>query len=599
VIALCLQKNKAETIKKIIMKTKFTLVIAMLISITILGPQKSNGQQAWILTGNNNASNNSRLGTLNNFPLRLVANGNDWMRLETDGRVNLNAQGLAPSLTKARLAINSSANQDPFRVMINGNTRFLVNEKGGVSIGTTTEGPAQGLFVNGSVGIGQAEPAVKLHVNGGTNAGLSGGGYVVIGSPASQNVAIDVNGIMSRSNVTASPLYLNEYGGNVYIDRNNTGSRLGIGITSPAAKLHIVGGTDASLTGGGYVVSGNTSADNIVIDDNEIMARNGASSDGTSILYLNNQGGDVHIGRAGKGLEANGVSGYVQFGNTSLTPAREIDLTHGTSSGAAFGLRIRNGGGNNEDWTLYTANATGDLELYGNGIRKGFFDDQSGEYTPGSDARIKKDIENVPSILEKILQLNVKKYHFLGNKAGDKKYYGMIAQEVEKIFPEVVKHINGDDGKDFYALRYNALSVLAIKAIQEQQEKINTQDTKIEELTRLVNQLLQSQTFSPTSSTQTNTVASKVITANPSLEQNSPNPFNSSTVIRYHIPASVTNAQIIIANSAGSPIKTFNLINKGAGSVTIKAGELAAGNYYYTLVVDGKKTDSKQMVLIK
>jgi hypothetical protein len=46
-------------------------------------------------------------------------------------------------------------------------------------------------------------------------------------------------------------------------------------------------------------------------------------------------------------------------------------------------------------------------------------------------------------------------------------------------------------------------------------------------------------------------------------------------------------------------IKTFTLNNKGAGSVTIKAGELAAGSYYYTLIIDGKKVDSKQMILNK
>jgi hypothetical protein len=50
---------------------------------------------------------------------------------------------------------------------------------------------------------------------------------------------------------------------------------------------------------------------------------------------------------------------------------------------------------------------------------------------------------------------------------------------------------------------------------------------------------------------------------------------------------------------SGNMIKTFTLNNKGAGSVTIKAGELAAGSYYYTLLVDGKKIESKQMVLVK
>jgi hypothetical protein len=170
------EKIKHKQIKKLIMKTKFTLMIATVIAITAASLQKTHAQNTspyWSLAGNNNATADSKLGTLSNVPLRFFANGTNWMRLETDGRVNINAQGLAPSLTQARLAINSSPQQDPFRVMINGNTRFLVNEKGGVSIGTTTEGPAQGLFVNGSTGIGIAEPKTNLHVFRGSSGTIT------------------------------------------------------------------------------------------------------------------------------------------------------------------------------------------------------------------------------------------------------------------------------------------------------------------------------------------------------------------------------------------------------------------------------------------
>jgi len=46
-------------------------------------------------------------------------------------------------------------------------------------------------------------------------------------------------------------------------------------------------------------------------------------------------------------------------------------------------------------------------------------------------------------------------------------------------------------------------------------------------------------------------------------------------------------------------IKTFPLAQKGSGQLSIKAGELSAGTYYYVLKVDGAKVDSKQMVLVK
>jgi hypothetical protein len=70
------------------------------------------------------------------------------------------------------------------------------------------------------------------------------------------------------------------------------GSNVGIGTGSPAAKLHITGGTDLSLTSGGYLINGSTSAANMVMDENEIQARNNS---GTATLYLNYGGGNVNM----------------------------------------------------------------------------------------------------------------------------------------------------------------------------------------------------------------------------------------------------------------------------------------------------------------
>lgn len=82
------------------------------------------------------------------------------------------------------------------------------------------------------------------------------------------------------------------------------------------------------------------------------------------------------------------------------------------------------------------------------------------------------------------------------------------------------------------------------------------------------------------------------------MEQNVPNSFNSSTTIGYNVPAPVNKAQIIVTNVSGNTVKIFTL-NKGTGSINIQASELAAGSYYYTLMVDGKKVDSKKMMLVK
>lgn len=70
------------------------------------------------------------------------------------------------------------------------------------------------------------------------------------------------------------------------------GGNFGIG-TIPTVPLDVVGGTDASLGGGGFLVIGAQDSKNIVIDNNEIIARNFTNE---SALHLNHDGGDVITG---------------------------------------------------------------------------------------------------------------------------------------------------------------------------------------------------------------------------------------------------------------------------------------------------------------
>jgi hypothetical protein len=80
------------------------------------------------------------------------------------------------------------------------------------------------------------------------------------------------------------------------------------------------------------------------------------------------------------------------------------------------------------------------------------------------------------------------------------------------------------------------------------------------------------------------------------LSQNAPNPFTEQTIIPYYIPDYVNQAEINFYNSSGSLIKTVPITDKGEGTITVNAFNLRKGVYTYSIVVDGKVLDTKQMI---
>jgi len=78
--------------------------------------------------------------------------------------------------------------------------------------------------------------------------------------------------------------------------------------------------------------------------------------------------------------------------------------------------------------------------------------------------------------------LEAKKYQYKTNK--NETYHGFLAQEVQKIFPEVISEAKARevDETSTFLIDYNQLTVLAIAAINEQQQIIDEQASEIEHL---------------------------------------------------------------------------------------------------------------------
>lgn len=83
------------------------------------------------------------------------------------------------------------------------------------------------------------------------------------------------------------------------------------------------------------------------------------------------------------------------------------------------------------------------------------------------------------------------------------------------------------------------------------------------------------------------------------LDQNFPNPFNPSTMIRFHLPQS-EKVSLYVSNVLGNRVATLVDDVKGAGShvVTFNAVDLSSGIYFYTIVA-GNKSITKKMLFVK
>jgi hypothetical protein len=248
-------------------------------------------------------------------------------------------------------------------------------------------------------------------------------------------------------------------------------------------------------------------------------------------------------------------------------------------------------------------------------------------WTNFSDERIKTDVkQNVPG-LKFINLLNPVTYHFdvnkeekiLANALSENwtgkydiqkmQFTGFLAQEVEAAAKKIGYDFSGIDApanqKDLYGLRYAEFVVPLVKAVQElskandeKDARIESAETKLNDLQKQVDELKamiiagnQTQAGMSNESLSTRTDAS--------ISQNIPNPFSRTTTINYTLPQKYSSAKIIVVDELGKTIKTLNLSATGKGSLTFSPPFRAGASYQYSLYVDGRLIETKQMVLAK
>lgn len=130
--------------------------------------------------------------------------------------------------------------------------------------------------------------------------------------------------------------------------------------------------------------------------------------------------------------------------------------------------------------------------------------------------------------------------------------------------------------------------------------KVDTQQKQIDDLKTMMLELQNSfNSCNPCSSNNISQSSKTILISGASLEQNIPNPFNHTTTINYTLPQTYSSAKIIIVDKSGKVLKEVNISTAGKGSVKLDALTLASGAYNYSLYVDGRLIDTKQMALQK
>lgn len=213
--------------------------------------------------------------------------------------------------------------------------------------------------------------------------------------------------------------------------------------------------------------------------------------------------------------------------------------------------------------------------------------------TIDSDRNLKTDIQNLDNTLGKLKQLRPVTYKLLSNKGNNSvagkntPQVGLIAQEVQEIFPEVIAPVDSN----ILGIRYADFVPILIKGLQEQQEEIELLSGKINtlEVECFNNGNLKSARLS---GDLNNSEFSDV-----KLFQNAPNPFTTETSIRFELPESVQDAQLHICDMTGTLLKSVTINQRGTGKVIINANEFSSGMYLYSLSCNGVIVDTKQMLL--
>ena len=425
-----------------------------------------------------------------------------------------------------------------WQVYNGGAIRFTINNSGNIGIGTTS--PSAKLQVDDGAG---AALYIGLSTNNYYRAyehiwqGISGttermritsGGNLLIGTTTDAGYKLDVNGTGRFSGGITSSVasgssalitlksgsgesYITETDGNlnmVFVNKStlNVGANVSDirfctnnNTTTPALILAITGAAtfSSSVTATSYSV--NTNGNGITFTNTAGAASGkvyqtgadylGLISGGSGIQFKSSaaanlvtitEGGNVLIGTTSDdGVNKLQVNGSIAATSTiaAVVPSN-VDMFVFNNTGATYtkscvvASMTATGGTGSYFFYGQQSTSTVALKIFSNGN----IQNTNNSYGAISDARLKENITDATPKLDDLLKVKVRNYNLKGEKT---KQLGVISQELEEIFPNMIEEsTNLGENVKIKGVKYSVFVPMLIKAVQELKAEIETLKNK-------------------------------------------------------------------------------------------------------------------------
>ncbi|MEX0812751.1 MAG: tail fiber domain-containing protein [Chitinophagales bacterium] len=407
-----------------------------------------------------------------------------------------------------------------------GNYNYWINENSYTELdpaGLTEIFPSSediGWTHGGNTGIGTISPTQKLDVDG--NVRVRGLGAGVLSADGSGNIS---SGNIDWSNISNVPGEKWNGTDNTTGNINRTGN-VSIGTSASSRKLEVHDNSDIIAN---FKRTNSNSVGISFEGDNGDLTRIYGAQKAMRVFHTPNGGSSSEVFT----IEANGNVGIggATSPSRNLEVQTEILINNPNNRGNA--LLELNRGGDGKDRAMVVHSNASTIDWY-SGIpyncgsltdqyvisSQGHISDCSVTHTPEflidadgdvgigvtnpsyklhvngrlktnginetSDARLKKNVKSLDKSLEKVLALRGVNYEWRTDEFSEMEFtegieLGLIAQEVEKILPELVD----TDNEGYKSVQYSHVVPLLIEAIKEQQLIINEKDQKIETIEAL------------------------------------------------------------------------------------------------------------------